>query len=590
MSRLAAVVLLLLVVAPVEAAWIPPIGIPDPGFGINDVIPARTHYVDNSVTCDDTNNGGLGSPAAPRCTIPTTLAAGASVEVHGGPYIYLTSCSNAFVASGTSGARVYVWGVASGGNKPVIKGDNLSSGSCFQTKGSYYVVDGFRFSAGTRMSVLLGGDHGSFRNNECVNYQPEPDAQGRQFGACVGDAYETIAGHVSGQSNIVIYNNVFSDNGNYRSLPDNKVQGIKFSGGTTLAGDYDGSAGANNIWIVDNTFFHNGQAMQHGDDCIGTIVLGACQAKLSSFPHHFYIGRNVMHDDREVGLALKMIRDVVVSQNTVYNYIDLPAGANCATSPTITALNIGRFATDNVWVLFNRVYNTSMAIRSNGQLEAQTGPDIINPKVYIIGNVITDVRTTSGATGANCNPYSATDPYSSGVAIIGWDNYQASVVDNTIANADKGITFQSNGAITLSGNLLSNVGDPEVFVNTNLGTTNANYSFYDGTARLAYGGGPTPIISLATMQTNGQELNGLQGNALLDANFKPTTGSPAINASVQSAVYATFATLYGLTITKDYNGLSRPQQGVWDIGAYEAGAPRVRTTGRVTISGGVSMP
>ena len=535
------------------SAWTPPIGIPDPGFGITDTIPARTHYVDNSGTCDDSNNGGLGSPAAPRCTIPTTLAAGASVEVHGGPYLYQGSCPDAFVANGTVQSRVYVWGVISGGNKPVIQGDRIHSGTCFQPNGTYYVVDGFRFSNGTTLVVIARGSYGVIRNSEFVNYQPQADAQGRQYGevlTAVGDHF-------------VFYNNVFRDNGNYLSTVDNKVQGIKIGG---LAG----TVGTGYVWILNNIFYHNGQGMQHGDDCVGTIVNGLCQPDIAAFPHHFYIGYNVIHDDREVGIALKMVHDFVISQNEVYNYKDLPAGADCANSPIPTALNIGRYASDKVWVLFNKVHDSVIGIRSNGNDEGYTGPTPVFPSVYLIGNVVTDIHGSTSTTGANCVPYGAIDPYSGGAAILGWNNYRLYVVNNTIAHSDKGISLTSVGYYEVTGNLVTSTGDLMNFVPANWGTNKYDYNFYDGTARLAYGS-TTPIISLANVQSYGQETHSRQGSALLDSNYRPMSGSPVVDVGVRSAVYDTFFSLYGINIAKDIQGRTRPQGAAWDIGAYELG-------------------
>jgi hypothetical protein len=548
------------------SAWTPPIGIPDPGFGITDVAPASTHYVDNSKACNDANNGGFGSTAAPRCTIPTTLAAGSVVEVHGGPYIYLMSCWDAFLASGTALNPVFVRGIAdASGNKPVIKGNNLTSGSCFQTHGTYYIVEGFRFNDGTRMNARIGGSYAVYRNNEFVNYQTIPDQFGRQSGAALGPAYTNFGSGFmqAGGDHWIVYNNVFRDNGNYLSTVDNKMQGIKFSGET-------GAPGTAYVWILDNIFYHNGQAMQHGDDCVGAIVNGFCQADLPAFPHHFYIGGNTIHDNREVGIALKMIRDVVISQNDIYNHKDLPIGTDCSASPTVSSINL-RAASDNVWVLFNKVHDSSIGIRSNGQTEAVTGPTPVFPKVYVIGNLLYNIWGTNATTGANCFPANPKDLWGGGAGIIGWDNYQAYAVDNTIVNSDKGISFISSGSYEVTGNLIKNTGDPMNHVPVQQGVTNKfDYNFYDATARLAYDSS-TPIMSLSQVQAYGQELHSRQGSALLDTNYKPTSGSPAVDVSIRSGVYDTFFSLYGIGIAKDVQGVTRPQGLAWDIGAYELG-------------------
>ena len=43
--------------------------------------------------------------------------------------------------------------------------------------------------------------------------------------------------------------------------------------------------------------------------------------------------------------------------------------------------------------------------------------------------------------GQNCVRYSATNPYSAEAAKAGWWNHRVYVVDNTIVNSDKGISF-----------------------------------------------------------------------------------------------------------------------------------------------------
>src|SRR5437879_2888165 len=104
-------------------SWAPPIGIPAPPFGIDDVTPTAPspwtgsisgfYYVDNtSGAATDANTYGW--PAMPRLTIPATLAAGDVCFVHGGPYIYNTSTaatSPQITCSGTSTSLVWLVGV-----------------------------------------------------------------------------------------------------------------------------------------------------------------------------------------------------------------------------------------------------------------------------------------------------------------------------------------------------------------------------------------------------------------------------------------------------------------------------------------------
>src|SRR5215475_5445284 len=77
----------------VQAEWQPPIGIPTPPFGLNEVAPTRPnpwttavpgyYYVEWSATNATDTNNPYGTPTLPRKTIPLVLPAGSVVELHG---------------------------------------------------------------------------------------------------------------------------------------------------------------------------------------------------------------------------------------------------------------------------------------------------------------------------------------------------------------------------------------------------------------------------------------------------------------------------------------------------------------------------
>src|SRR5262249_5106485 len=152
--------------------------------------------------------------------------------------------------------------------------------------------------------------------------------------------------------------------------------------------------------------------------------------------------------------------------------------------------------------------------RSNGQLEGTTGPTPVYPSVYAIGNLFYNVRATNSTTGANCLPYDPTNPYGSGPAAQGWQDYQVYCVDNKITNWDKGISFTGRGYYEVTGNVLANVKAPMSLIPTSWGTNKYDYNFYDPIGQIGYGSATT-ILSLSQTQANGQEAHSREGSALL---------------------------------------------------------------------------
>lgn len=65
--------------------------------------------------------------------------------------------------------------------------------------------------------------------------------------------------------------------------------------------------------------------------------------------------------------------------------------------------------------------------------------------------------------------------------------------------------------------------------------------------------------------TNRTQTGSIANDPLLDTNYAPGAGSPAIDAGVDPATV-------GVTVTADYNGVPRPQGATFDVGAHEFGA------------------
>src|SRR6185436_6997726 len=58
----------------------------------------------------------------------------------------------------------------------------------------------------------------------------------------------------------------------------------------------------------------------------------------------------------------------------------------------------------------------------------------------------------------------------------------------------------------------------------------------------------------------------------IEPSFRPGPASPAVDAGVTHAAYATFFSLYGIDISRDADRTPRPQGLAFDMGAYERAA------------------
>ncbi|MDO8479282.1 MAG: right-handed parallel beta-helix repeat-containing protein [Candidatus Rokubacteria bacterium] len=551
------------------SAWTPPIGIPAPPFGINEVAPAVPspwtgavtgfYYVDNtSGAATDTANPN-GWPAKPRMTFPgninvscggcnpeNALAPDSVVEVHGGPYVFNFAGPTAVAFAGTAGHPVFFRGVGS----PSIRGlpwNSVGSDRQFKVDGSYYIIEGFTFGTGAQalanpaidadMRVTLSGDHAVLRNNN------------------LGPAYGQYSSLIDGLgSYLVIYNNEIHHAGNYTSAIDNKFHGLQM-----------GSGGNSYIWILNNHIHHNGgQGMQVGADFI---------SDQSQWAHHIYIGFNHIHEDMDAAVSTKQVRDVIISQNDMGPYYTFANGVYSGSSqtghtatPTVTTSSFGGH---NIWRLFNYIHDGTLGMRASGN--HTDSPQTPAGDWYAIGNVVVNM-TADGTTG--------------GYLVAGQQNYRVYLVDNTLITGSLGgVLWDGSGYYEVTGNLIKTAGGlPMNHVPTNWGTNKFDYNFYDGTARLLYGA-DAAIISLTTMQSHTQEVHSKQGSALLDANYRPTSASPILKSNARSAVYDTFLSLYGIDIAKDIVGTPRPQGAAWAIGAYElsagGGSPPLAPTGLI---------
>jgi Bacterial Ig domain len=524
--------------AAIQASAMP--GIPLPDFCINDVAPAAPagwpgteapgfYYVDVShPQATDTSNV-YGTSGRPRRTVPTTLAAGAVVEMHGGPY---TSGSGriASVASGTAQQPVFIRG-ANAAARPTIRTQMVMGGA-------YVILENLAFET-------LGTAVGS------VGFRIVGSVTGVHH-ACVRDSVFNGPGTDQGNGSVISMTgapgNLLTDIVVLR----NTIQGYGLIG-TTLENDYHAihpSAYVSRIWVLENHAFNLG-----GDSIqVGGATLNATPGN-EQRPSYIYIGGNHFHDNRENSVDVKRADHVVISGNTMHG----AKGANSDPGAVVVVHNDPTY----VWVLANEIYDANTGVSS-------TGAD----GFYVIGNVVHGIhRAQANASGGAADADTAISAHRSGFAIRHYSTANVVVANNTVADSLLGI-----GADVNSGG--SPVWVNNIVADMNLADSGAHYVMTGSVANLAtstwrnnlahQSGGAVANSPTAFGQASGNLLNIdplFVNKATRD--YRLSAGSPAFDAGLVPDAMAVFQNLYGFAVNVDRDGRSRAQGSAWDLGAYE---------------------
>lgn len=530
-------------------AYNPPIGIPAPSFGIDEQAPAwpaqwpgaqatNFYYVDNTHPQATDSNNPNGYPDKPRATYPAgPFPGGTYIEINGGPYTTILSPTFNCTAAAPCWLR--------GGDinaKTVLQGAGIGF-----SDSSYVIVENFDLNGGSGGGFWFRGmntHHIAVRNSSIQN-KPWPGNSTTAI-SLVPNTGGTI-------NDIVIYNMFFSKLGNWQSVPDQDYHGV----GPSLWGR-DSTTFEYNIWFLEST-------------CVN--ISGNCiQVNGSNWPnsyrnlHHIYIGRMTAHDNRQSGLGFKQSRDVIASENLIYN--QRSSGAQPGSGVVL------QYGQDNIWLIHNTIHSSNFGIR-----QSDTPPSAANFKSYFIGNTIYNIHPQDMST------YNPTNSWRPGQAISFWHgNSIRHVVDNTIYNVQGGIMAIYNGGLKLSGNIISDIDPQDTFVSVDHPAKNGVASindnlFYDSTGDFKINWNWTPYSSLASFQNaTGQCSNCTVGDPrFMDANNQDfRLGSDSAGKSMKGNaldVYSTFQTLYGIDIRRDPTGKARPISG-GSVGAYEAaGSP-----------------
>ena len=491
-------------------SWVPPIGIRAPSFGIEQThtmyegelydfgdgpVPypdagngPYTHYVDNQHPNATDSNNPYGTPAQPRVTIPTGLPPGSVVEVHNGPYTYTENIhGNTYLplveAQGTADRPVFIRGPNSTSRFEV--GDMGGVNQVIVRDCTYVILENV-FLNGPGIKIYQPTSYFAIRHSEIT---------GETSSGIVLWSYKNDFTPGDTKNNIVIYDNDIHDNGPYPAAVETGLFGIMIDNATR------------DVWVVDNRLYNN------GDDSLQVIDRSWVPQLVGNVADGIYIGRNEMHHDGENAIDVKGSSNVIISQNEVYGYVTLyPSSAGEA----IRINDEGE--QDNIWLLYNRIYDSEDGIDPVGALFPP----------YVIGNVIHDVDT---AINADATVVTNNTIYNCGVGIGRREGPHYEVSNNIVQNCDTAFEFcNSCGTDVIRNNIL-------------------------------FGNG---AVGPCSECINEDPLLGGDGET-------PAAGSPAIDAGGPiSEAYEIFFNTYGIDIRRDIDDSPRPALAEdWEIGAQE---------------------
>lgn len=579
-------ILVLLFLPSLCFAYTPPKGIPDPAlsfgaFGEIDQAPPTTgsggvrctgwpnttsegcYYVDNSVSCNDTNCTNRGCPATPRCTLPnmSALAAGTYIEVHGGVGTPYTG-SLVLAAAGTDSNPVWIVGIPDGGgNKPILDNYwNIPTAASGDAALDYTVITGFEMADGRVVVLRPRAGEGYIQT---INHLILRDLD---FSSTTTNISAITVGGTSDREgsytkNIVVYDSIITDWGDPASAGEG-------------CGIY--TQQVTNAWYLDN-YIENVE-----EDSFAGCHNCADEAHA---PKNIFIGRNTIKNSGANSIDLKQVHGAIISENNITGPTPLYRYPNNGTGGAIYHKEADQTYSKDIWTIFNVAYN----MPSPWYIEECTN-------CHFVGNICYDIDgPITGGVGADHAYRFAINASASGT------NY---VVDNTIYNSNHGINISYKAdepatvAINVTGNLISSrnyINGYEIYSSsTNAAIVIDRNMFMGGSADSAsafyWDGGAKTFAQFKTAEcTNCKDYvaDSLTiGFSDADANiFSLTSLSSAIGANTESGVYAYFEDIWltettglcavggltctGLSIKKDYAGTARPQQTTWDIGAYE---------------------
>ena len=200
-------------------------------------------------------------------------------------------------------------------------------------EGAYLIIEKLEFYDGANLRIWPGSHHVAVRDSEIHN--PEDRWVSTGSALSVGETCHDV----------VAYRNHIHHNRRLKTPPDvpEDLHGVTIG------------AAAERVWVLGNHIHHNsGDAFQAAHRAIPA-------------PRFVYVGGNVFHHDRENGVDLKSIQDVIVSQNVMYGYEDSATSSGDAVVVGSNGLDpAALYGPRRSWILFNEIYGSLTGIRVEG--------------------------------------------------------------------------------------------------------------------------------------------------------------------------------------------------------------------------------
>jgi len=482
------------------------------------------YYIDNTHgSATDTANT-YGYPNQPRLTIPNgTFPAGTVIYVKGGGSAYTTAIRFDMTFNGTVQNPCFL--IAVSGTAPKADKEFRFFG------GSHLIIDGWETVRNTLVVF-------NFHYDYSWEFMTVRDC------TLVGNSAQTNGNVIDakGVSN--------SDKSGYLTLANCTINNWGENLSTSPQNDmhaFKPDSNIDYIWYLGNTLTNL------GGDC---IQVGSGSTPYADVCQYVYIAKNDMSNTLENAVDLKRCKDVIISENDMYDFKQV----NSVTDDTFAA-TVVHSNTDWATFIANRIWDSGVAMSNTDG----TNVHFICNEVWNINPVGTYTASSAFTTGSMCEVRGT----SSGT-----------IANNTLFDYSKGIQIQANLDLQIFNNIFAERNRSDGYELQY--ATSGDYAAGDNDYNIYYNPVETTefkrgstVESLATYQTStSREANAQTG----DPDFTNTTtndytisaSSSARNNARMDAIYAALESRYpGIDFTVDIAGIERPKGSAWDMGANE---------------------